>query len=186
MYLMYNSSYSVNIKMSVFRRELSQWLRSIENNSECKVLVTKNDETVGVLISPDLHRIYQEARLKQRGAVGFDLQLKKAGGLYTADEVSHILDVTKNYVDEKTGCVLLGIQVHGVMLYPCWQFEGNKLVDNFPEVMALLDATSVSIIQFFLTYVEELNKSPIEALINGNDLATVIILAQQFQQHIAR
>ncbi len=49
---MLDFNYSVLIRMSRFRRELNQWLRYVQNNPESKIVITRNNKHVGVLMPP--------------------------------------------------------------------------------------------------------------------------------------
>ena len=126
--------------------------------------------------------------LKRRGAEAFSKQLISNGGTYTIDEVSGFLGISISEVEERTGSEFLAVQIDKVISYPRWQFKGNKLVEHFSEVMVLLNTTPVTVVQFFLTTAENLNKSPIDALRTGNEkeFGSVKLLAQQFEQQIAR
>lgn len=175
--------------MSRFRRELNQWLRYIQKNPESKITVTRNNKHVGVLIPPSTYSNFKKAVLKQRGAEAFAKQLRDAGGTYSNDEVSLLLAIPKSEVKEQTGSELLGIKLQGETVYPCWQFDGNTIVENFTEIMAMLNTdSSVASVQFFLTTNEDLKKKPIDVLKGGDEkeLATVKLLAKQFYQQVAR
>lgn len=186
---MLDFNYSVLIRMSRFRRELNQWLRFIQNNPESKIVVTRNNKHVGVLIPPSTYSKLKKAVLKQRGSDAFSKQLSEAGGTYSIDEVSQLLSIPKSEVKEQTDSELLGIELQGQIVYPCWQFDGNSTVDSFIELMAMLNTDSpVAIVQFFLTINEELKKSPIDVLKGGDtkEIARVKLLAKQFYQQGAR
>ena len=128
--------------------------------------------------------------LKQGGAEAFSKQLRNEGGTYTIDEVSRLLGISISEVEERTGSEFLAVQLDEGISYPCWQFDGNEVVKYFSDVMAMLDLSysPVGIVQFFLTKDEDLNKSLIDALKDGNkkELALVKLLAQQFHQQVAR
>ena len=127
--------------------------------------------------------------LKQRGTHAFSKQLSEAGGTYSADEVSQMLGVTEIDVIEGTNRKLLGVQIKGEYRYPCWQFDGNKVVEHFSEIIVMLETNPISMIQFFLSTEPDINgMSPIEVLKLGElrQIKTVKLLAKQFQQHVAR
>jgi len=175
--------------MSRFRRELNQWLRYVQNNPESKIVVTRNNKNVGILMPPSTYSKIKKAALKQRGAEAFSKQLSEAGGTYSIDEVSQLLGIPKNKIKVKTGSDLLGIQLPGEVVYPCWQFDGDSILDNFTEIMSMLNTDSpVSIVQFFLTTDEDLKNKPIDVLKGGdiNELARVKLLAKQFYIQGAR
>lgn len=186
---MLDFNYSVLIRMSRFRRELNQWLRLVQNNPESKIVVTRNNKHVGVLIPPSTYRENKKAVLKHRGAEAFAKQLRGAGGTCSIDEVSRLLGISKSEVKEQTGSGLLGIELQGEIVYPCWQFNGDSIVDNFTEIMAMVKTDSpVGLVQFFLTTDGDLKKKPIDVLKGGDtkELATVKLLAKQFYQQVAR
>ena len=128
--------------------------------------------------------------LKETGKKAFRKQLVDAGGTYTAREVSLLLDISSIKIEEQKNINLLAVQVGDDTLYPCWQFDGNVVVENFTEIMVMLNTSSpVDIVQFFLTKDEDLGCiSPIVALKMGipEQVALVKILAKQFHQHCAR
>ena len=186
---MLDFNYSVLIRMSRFRREFNQWLRYVQNNPESKIVVTRNNKHVGVLIPPSGYSKIKKTVLKQRGADAFAKQLKDAGGTYSIEYVSRLLGIPQSEVKEQTGSELLDIQLQGQIVYPCWQFDGNAVVDNFIELMAKLNTVSpVGIVQFFLTTDEDLKKKPIDVLKGGDrkEIASVIILAKQIYRQVAR
>ena len=186
---MLDFNYSVLIRMSRFRRELNQWLRFVQNNPESKILITRNNKHVGVLIPPSTYSKIKKAVLKQRGAEAFAKQIRDAGGTYSIDEVSLLLGIPKSEVKEQSGAELLGIKLQGETVYPCWQFDGHEVIENFTEIMAILKTDSpVGIVQFFLTRDEDLQKKPVDVLKGGDikELATVRILAKQFYQQVAQ
>jgi PHD/YefM family antitoxin component YafN of YafNO toxin-antitoxin module len=183
------SNCSVLIRMSKFRRELNQWLRFVQNNPESKIVVTRNNKHVGVLIPPSTYSKIKKVVLKQRGAEEFTKQLRDAGGTCSIDEVSQLLGISQKEVKEKTGSELLGIQFKGKVVYPVWQFNGSVIIEYFSEIMAMLKTdSSVGIVQFFLTTDEDLHKKPIDVLKDGDkkEIATVKILAKQFYRQVAR
>lgn len=186
---MLDFNYSVLIRMSRFRRELNQWLRFVQHNPESKIVITKNNKHIGVLIPPSSYSKIKKAVLKKHGAEIFIKQLRDAGDIYSIGEVSQLLGTPKSEIKEKTGSELLGIELHGEIIYPCWQFNGNSTVDYFTELMAILNTNSpVSIVQFFLTTDDDLKKNPIDVLNGGdkNEIARVKLLAKQFYQQGAR
>jgi len=186
---MLDFNYSVLIRMSRFRREINQWLRYVQNNPESKIVITRNNIHVGVLIPPSTYSKIKKAELKQRGAEAFVKQLREAGGTCSTDEVSRLLGISKGEVKEQTGSKLLGIQFQDEIVYPCWQFDGDAIVENFTEILAMLNTdSSVAIVQFFLTTDEDLKKKTIDALKDGKEkeIAIVKILAKQFYQQVAR
>ncbi len=180
---------SVLIRMSRFRREFNQWIRFVQNNPESKIVITRNNKHVGVLIPPSTYSNNKKAALKQRGAEAFAKQLREAGGTCSINEVSQLLGILKSEVKEQTGSEFLGIQLQGETVYPVWQFDENAIVKNFTEIMAMLNTdSSVAIVQFFLTTDAVLKKKPINVLKGGDtkEIATVKILAKQFYQQVAR
>jgi len=186
---MLDINYSVLIRMSRFRRELNQWLRFVQNNPESKIVVTRNNKHVGVLIPPSAYSKIKKTVLKLRGAEAFAKQLRDAGGTCSIDEVSQLLGISQDEVKEQTGSELLGIELQGKIVYPCWQFDKNEIVENFTEIMAMLKTDyPVGIVQFFLTTDEDLQKKPIDVLKGGDtkELARVKILAKQFYQQVTR
>ena len=128
--------------------------------------------------------------LKEHGVVAFRKQIKEAGGLIDAQQVAELLGTTPDAVrkrDQRGG--LLSVSLGEGSNYPVWQFDETGVIDDFPEVMKMLDTESpVSIFRFFLTYDENLKKNPIEALKGGDtiELEMVYLLAKQFNQQVAR
>ena len=186
---MLDFNYNVLIRMSRFKRELNQWLRYVQNNPESKIVITRNNKHIGVLIPPSTYSKIKKAELKQRGAEAFDKQLRGAGGTFSIDEVSRLLGISKSEVKEQTDSELLGIELQGQIVYPCWQLDGNVVVENFTEIMAMLNTdSSVARVQFFLTTDKDLKKKPIDVLKDGDakEIAFVKILANQFYRQGAR
>lgn len=128
--------------------------------------------------------------LKQCGAEKFQKQIREAGGIYTTEEVSEFLGIPPNAVQKRLeqGC-LLAVPFENNYGYPIWQFDKKDVVDHFSEIMAILNTSlPIGITQFFLTYDEDLESTPIEALksCDPNQLEIVKLLAQQFYQQVAR
>lgn len=131
----------------------------------------------------------KKAILKKRGNKAFHKQIMESGGTYTSEEVSCLLGIPLIDVAERRNYDLLALQFDDDIAYPCWQFNENAVVEHFAEIIALLDTLSmVSVVQFFLSKDEELNKSPIDVLKEGvpNEIARVRLLAKQFHQQVAR
>jgi len=186
---MLDFNHSVLIRMSRFRREFNQWLRYIQNNPESKIVIARNNKHVGVLIPRSTYREYKKSVLKQRGTEEFAKQLRDAGGTCSIDEVSQLLDISKSEVKELTCSELLGVELQGRIVYPCWQFDDGAIVEKFTEIMAMLNTdSSVARVQFFLTTDEDLKKKPIDVLKDGDakEIDFVKILAKQFYQQVAR
>jgi len=134
--------------------------------------------------------ISKKARLKLQGRPVFRQQLADAGGVYNTKEVADLLNISSDAVRKRAAqgrflIVRLGEQT----CYPVWQFDDGNIVEHFTDVMIMLDTTSsVGVVQFFLSYDEDLEQTPIEALKSGDPdkLAIVEILAKQFNQQVAR
>ena len=126
--------------------------------------------------------------LKELGAAAYNMQVKSAG-ILSAQEVSELLGIPISEVALRlrTGS-LLAVQVDEGRAFPSWQFNKNRVVEHFPEIMLMLDTSSVGVFRFFQTYDEDLACTPIEALKSGEhkQFGIVKILAQQFNKQVAR
>lgn len=149
----------------------------------------RNNKHIAILKTPTSDIVSKKEVLKQRGLAAFYKQLSEAGGTYTVDEVSQLIGMAKIDIIERSGSDFLGVQLQNDISYPCWQFDGNAIVDNFIEIMAMLNTDSaVGIVQFFLTTDEDLKKKPIDVLKGGDvkEIAIVKILAKQFYRQVTR
>ncbi len=134
--------------------------------------------------------VSKRAMLKIQGQISFRQQIIDAGGAYTTKEVANLLGISASAVRKRLERGrLLAVPLGKSSSYPVWQFDENGVVGHFADVMAMVNTTSpVGMVQFFLTYDEDLGKTPIDVLKGGNlnDVKMVEVLAQQFNQQIAR
>ena len=134
--------------------------------------------------------VSRRALLKLRGQIAFRKQITESGGAYTTKEVAELLGISPGAVRKRLERgSLLAVSLGENSSYPVWQFDDNGIVSHFSEIMAMVETnSSVGLVQFFLTCDEDLKQTPIEALKSGDPdrLAIVRILAQQFNQQVAR
>lgn len=134
--------------------------------------------------------VSKRAILKLKGQMAFRQQIEASGGVYTTEDVAKLLAITPSAVRKRLERErLLSVPFGDKTSYPVWQFDEQGVVKHFAEIMASLQTTSpVGVVQFFLTYDEELDQTPIEALKSGDatKLEAVKILAEQFNQQVAR
>lgn len=134
--------------------------------------------------------VFRKASLKLKGQITFRQQIIDAGGTYSTIEVADLLGISTSAVRKRLECGrLLSVIFGDITSYPVWQFDEKGVVTQFVNTMALLDTSSpVSAFRFFLTHDQDLGCTPIKALKKGErkQLKTVKILAQQFNQQIAR
>ena len=128
--------------------------------------------------------------LKLCGKNAFRKQIEESGGVYSTKEVSELLGISPSAVRMRLmRGQLLAIPFGGTTVFPVWQFDENGVIEHFLEIKATLSTSSpVGVVQFFLTYDEDLGHTPIEALKSGNpsQLELVKILAKQFNKQVAR
>ena len=128
--------------------------------------------------------------MKSAGEIALNKQIDDSGGLFTTLQVATLLGINPSAVIKllERGR-LLSLPFGGSIGYPVWQFNENGVVENFVDIMAMLDtSSSVGIFHFFLTYDEDLGQTPINALKEGmpRHLKMLKILAAQFNQQMAR
>jgi hypothetical protein len=132
----------------------------------------------------------KRAVLKLRGQMAFREQIEEAGGVFTTQQVAQLLGITPSAVRKRLERGrLLAVPFGEGANYPVWQFDENGVIEHFADIMAMLNTTSpVGMVQFFLTYDEDIGQTPIDALKEGNprDFEIVKILARQFNQQVAR
>lgn len=98
--------------------------------------------------------------------------LGEAGGTLSAEEVGHLLGITRQAVDKRRRAhVLLGLRRGGDWRYPRCQFdeEAHEVLEGLPKVVqALADAGPWVALDFLLAPDDALDgRSPIEALRTG-------------------
>lgn len=134
--------------------------------------------------------VSKQALVKLRGQMAFRRQIEEAGGVLNTQQVAELLGITPGAVRKRLERGrLLAVPFGEGANYPVWQFDENGVIEHFADIMAMVNTTSpAGMVQFFLAYDEDMGKTPIDALKEGNprDFEIVKILAQQFNQQVAR
>lgn len=132
----------------------------------------------------------KRARLKLQGQIAFRHQIEQAGGVYSTEEVAKLLNISSGAVRKRLERGrLLSVPIGEKASFPVWQFGEEGVVKHFPDIMSSLKTSSpIGVVQFFLTFDEDLGETPIEALKSGGaeKLELVKILAEQHYQQVAR
>lgn len=120
----------------------------------------------------DAHVPERELRVIQRineGTRKFVNRLSELGGTLKAGEVAKLINKSRQAVhhQQKTG-KLLAVRPGNDYLFPVFQFQGEKVVNGFEEVMSLLDneMSPVTKVSFFtaMHYFEDTELNVIDAM----------------------
>lgn len=138
----------------------------------------------------ELDQLKRQLESKER----FYADLKAAGGLYKASEVSKILGVSRQTVkNQRDASKLLAIPQGGDFVYPAFQFKDGCKVEHFEEVlMQMKEVSSISKISFFIDELEVTDgvyQKPISLLREGiskQQLDRLINIAHLMNSHTAK
>ena len=129
-------------------------------------------------------------KLKAAGQITLNHMIHESGGVFTTQQVSSLLNINPSAViKKKKRGRLLALPFGESISFPVWQFNENGVVENFAEIMAMLNTSSpFAVFRFFLTYDEDLKQTPINALKEGipRQISMVKTLAAQFNQQVSR
>ncbi|RYU63860.1 helix-turn-helix domain-containing protein [Aliivibrio finisterrensis] len=138
-------------------------------DTECLTEVTlKLSQTRARVTQRELEKLQRKLEVKER----FYADLRNEGGLYKANEVSKILGVSRQTVNnQREKSKLLAIPQGGDYVYPSFQFTDSGKVPYFEELLNEMKALSyVSQTSFFIDEIEiETNqyRKPIDMLKQG-------------------
>lgn len=129
---------SVGFSLEQVRRLLPLGQDNWKHDELLKALKQKvADIEAGVLGSVLEQNPLAEAKL--RGQIRRKELLEAEGGVIGPEELGNLLGITRQSVDKrrKTG-TLLALEIGNRFVYPVWQIEGNKTLDDLEDVLAAL------------------------------------------------
>jgi hypothetical protein len=110
------------------------------------------------------------------------------GPAYTTDQVSKLLRVSRQAVEQRDGLLRLE-QRDGTIVYPVFQFDGSTVLPGIQQVVVMLTpaaADSWTIASWLLSPNPELaERRPCDELRRG-EILTVVQAAQQFADGLTR
>jgi len=132
----------------------------------------------------------KEKKVRERGRTAFNRVIDEAGGVYNYQEVANLLDLNEEAVlNLSAEGGLLSFAMNDVTVFPVWQFNKESVIKEVIDIVHLLDDDcGISKALFFLTYDEDLGKTPIEAIKQNNpeDMKIIHILVKQYYVQVAR
>ncbi len=174
-----------------FSRALLDILPELSNQKEINAAV--GSEAIALFAQLALEHdpiSSKRAKLQLKGLLSFRKQIENAGGVYSTQEVANLLNISQSAVRKRLERGRLFAIPYGENTsYPVWQFDEGGVLEHFLEIRDMLGTSSpVGAVQFFLNYEEDLEERPIDVLQRHDEskLNTVITLAKQFNQQVAR
>ena len=129
-------------------------------------------------------------KMRKQGVIAFRTALDDSGGTFSLGEVTDLLNISPIEVQGRVvRKSLLAVDFEGELQFPIWQFVGAEVIEELSELLSILKEFSpASVILFFLTFDEDLNCNPIQAIQSRDDnkLEMVFMLAHQWRQQTAR
>ncbi len=126
-----------------------------------------------------------ELKVRLRGVLARRELLEQDGGVLNPSTVAEILGISRQAVGQRRiANKLLGVEASRGYVYPAWQFEDNKLIGGFTEILDLLsDDDPWTQLIFFLSEDDAINgKRPIDVL-RGGDFEQVRRAARMHGEH---
>lgn len=110
------------------------------------------------------------------------------GGVLSPADTAKLLGITPDAVRKrKIARKLIGLKLGKATVYPAFQFQDGQVVPHLGQVLQALPPESpVAQIRFLLTWDDDLQMTPLDALRQGSALELVLRKARQEGEQVAR